>query len=130
MRTRWKILGGASVAGIWATAIMLGHTGAAADNSSSSPEPSTASSNALEPESEHDPNTPYPLGPGAIPYESLGPAEKAAVDSVEETVETSQPPSSYEAFAAATAWTGERAQAEVAARGVGLTGTEQDGVLP
>jgi hypothetical protein len=47
---------------------------------------------------------------------------------IQETVETSQPASSYQAWAAATAATGQVAEAQIAARAVGLVGTDQDGV--
>jgi hypothetical protein len=78
----------------------------------------------------HDESKPYPLGPHAIPFEQAGAETQAAVEAIQETVETSQPASSYAAWSAATAWTGQQAEAEIAARGVGLVGTESDGVVP
>lgn len=121
MRTRWKILGGTGVVTIWAAVLSIGQTGVVQGDTSDT-------SGAVAPP--HNPHTPYPLGPGAIPYEELGVNDKAAVDSIQETIETSQPASSYEAWAAATAWTNQQAQAEIDARGVNLVGTAQDGVLP
>jgi len=130
MRTRWKIVGGSGIASIWIVAILIGQTGKVSGDTSSSTSTPTTTPTAVDPASAQDPNQPYPLGPGAIAYESLSAADKAAVDHVQENVDTSQPPSSYAAFATATAWTADRVQVEVAARQLGLTGTEQDGVIP
>lgn len=128
MRARWKILGGTSIASAVVTALIVGQSGEAKSDTTvsvpSGPNPSTPA------EDVHDPLTPYPLGPHPIEYDQLSTADKAGVDLIQETTETSQPASSYQAWAAATAYTGQQAEAEIAARGVGLTGTEQDGVVP
>src|SRR5438445_12084312 len=47
----------------------------------------------------HVPTTPYPLGPGAIPFETLSPVERADVEAVDERSALSQPATSYAAFA-------------------------------
>lgn len=128
MRARWKILGGTGVVSALVAALIVGQSGDAksdtTDSTPSSPNPSTPADDV------HDPLTPYPLGPHPIEYDQLSAADKADVDLIQETVETSQPASSYQAWAAATAYTGQQAEAEITARGVGLTGTAEDGVLP
>ena len=131
MRTRWQVLSGTGVISIWVAAIIVGQTSIVeGETSSSTSSTPTSTSGVANPDFQHDQNTPYPLGPGAIEYDQLSASDKAAVDHIAETTDTSQPPSSYQAWAAATAWTGQQAQAEVAARGVGLVGTESDGVEP
>jgi hypothetical protein len=108
--------------------VAAGDNPAAATASASTPQTNgEASALAVPP---HDPNTPYPLGPHPIAYEELNVADKAAVDLIQETVETSQPPASYEAWSQATAWTRVQAEAELAARAVGLVGTTEAGVVP
>lgn len=71
-----------------------------------------------------------PLGSAAITYEELSAAERSAVEQIREAVETAQLPASHDAFARATARTGIIAERELAARTVGLVGTENDGVIP
>jgi len=129
MRARWKILGGTGVISICVAALIVGQTGEAKSDTTDATTSSASSPTTIPPDI-HDPLTPYPLGPHAIEYDQLRAADKAAVDLIQETVETSQPPSSYQAWAAATAYTGQQAEAEIAARGVGLVGTDSDGVVP
>jgi hypothetical protein len=131
MRMRWKIFGGGGIAGLSIAAFLIAHGGVVRGETSNAASSSTSTTSSSDPGvPSQDPNTPYPLGPGAIPYEQLSAADKAAVEAIQETVETSQPASSYQAWAAATAATGKQADAEIAARSVGLVGTSGDGVVP
>lgn len=78
----------------------------------------------------HEPFTPYALGPGAIPYEKEAAADRVAIDHMAEVVDTSQSAGSIDAFARASKQAADMAQAEIAARQVGLIGTEEQGVNP
>jgi hypothetical protein len=132
MRAGWKVIGGAAIAGTAFFAIILGHSRVSSGDTASAGSPDAdvngpSSSGVVLP---HDPSKPYPLGPHAIPYEEAGAEAQAAIEAIQETVETSQPASSYAAWSTATAWTGQQAEAEIAARGVGLVGTDSDGVIP
>jgi hypothetical protein len=122
MRMRWKILSGCGVVCICTFAIVVGQTGVVQGDTAASPPRSVAPV--------QNPNEPYPQGPGAIPYEQLGATDKLAVDQIQETTDTRQPPSSYQGWAAATAWTRQQAEAEIASRSVGLVGAANEGVVP
>lgn len=127
MRVRWKILG-ASTAAV-AVGILVVVAGAPSVRGESADD-SSAGVNSGSAFATHDPSTPYPLGPHAIPYEALSPSDKRAVDVVQENVETSQPASSYNAYAAAAASIAIDAERQRAERQVGLVATEADGVVP
>jgi hypothetical protein len=130
MRRRSKILSGVALLCVSVVAIIAGQTGVVrGENPQAAPTDSPSLTTAdIEPV--HDPNTSYPLGSGAIGYEQLSPAAQASVDHVQEVTDTSQLPSSYQAWSIATASTGQQAEIEIAARLVGLVGTEADGVAP
>ena len=130
MRVRWKILRGTGIFTICAVALVVGQSGIVQGDPTSATNPTTSENGAVDPESLRDPNTAYPLGPGAIPYDQLTAADRASVDLIQETTETSQPDSSYQGWATVTTLVGEQAEAEIAARAIGLEGTEQDGVMP
>jgi hypothetical protein len=122
MRRRWKLFGGAGLAGICIAAGILAHSRAVIGETTST---STTSSD----EAARDPFAPYPT-PGAIRYEELSAADKAAVDHIHEVTDTSQLAASHEAYASATAWASADADRQIAERGVGLEGTAEDGVVP
>jgi hypothetical protein len=63
---------------------------------------------------------------------ALQPAERppGEVDLVQMTTDEAQSADSVAGFSRATSDTVERAKAEIAARSIGLSGTEQDGVVP
>ena len=125
MRARWKILGGTTVIGLGITFLIMGHS---PDVSGDDTTTSSTSASPNDPIA-RDPFAPYPT-PGAIAYEQLSAVDQASVAHVQEVVETSQPATSYQAFANATAWTSADADRQIAARAVGLTDTAQDGVVP
>lgn len=87
-------------------------------------------STAERPPGEIDPFAPYPLGPDAISYEQMSPSQQDEVDAVQATTDAAQTADSVASFARATADTVGRAKAEIAARSVGLSGTEEDAVIP
>lgn len=122
MRARWKILGGTTAVGLSLAFLITSHsrqaTGDTAPTSSTVPDLVV-----------HDPFTPYP-SPGAIAYDQLSDVDKAGVDQIQEVTDTSQPASSYQAFARATEQTSADADRQIAERAVGLTDTAQDGVVP
>ena len=134
MRARWKILGGTGIASIWAAALIVGHSGSVRGETSTDSSSSTAPSSGVDPATfvdptPRDPFAPYP-SPGAIPYEQLSAAEKAAIDRIQEVVETSGPPTSPDdAYARATAWTSADADRQIAERQMGLEETASDGVV-
>jgi hypothetical protein len=115
---RWKILGGAGLAGILAGLIVVGRSPVALGDTAATTTPP------------NDPFSPPPPGPGTIPYDQLSPAGQADIDQIQQTIELGQPASSYAAFSAATDQAVIDSQAEIAARQVGLESTEQDGVVP
>jgi hypothetical protein len=78
----------------------------------------------------HDPTKPYEPGRSGIAYHQLSAADKARVDHIRETAEEAQPDGSYEAFAVATEWTSSNTEKQLAARAVGLVGTDEHGVVP
>jgi hypothetical protein len=78
---------------------------------------------------EHEPGTPYDLGPHAIPYEEQPADEQANIDRVHERLEANQPAASHDAYAAAVDQAVARAQAEIAERHLGLEGVENQGVV-
>jgi hypothetical protein len=122
MHVRWTMLCGIGALGVVITLV--------AASQEVRGEPSDPSQPPSDVTPEPDPFEPYPLGPGAIPYEQLGAAERTAVDQIQETVETGQQPSSYAVFARATAQTRARAEADLATRELGLEGADEDGVVP
>lgn len=128
MRIRWKILGGTTAAGFVAAALIVGKSGLVKGDDSAQSSSADASSASMGPAVlPHD--QPYPLGPDAIEFDKLSASDQAAVELIQETVEVTQPASSYQAWAAATAATGRAAEATIAARAVGLLGADQDGVV-
>lgn len=127
MRVRWKVLGASTVAIAIGTVIVVGAAPSVREESAAD---SAAGIGGDSPSPIHDPSTPYPLGPHVIPYEALSDSERRAVDIVRETVETSQPASSHDAYAAAAASIQVDAERQRAERQVGLVGTEDDGVVP
>jgi hypothetical protein len=130
MRARWKVLGGAGLIGAGlGLFIVVGHSRVSRGDTSSSTDSTTTTPTPQAP-NYHDPFTPYPLGPGAISYDQLSPTDQAGVDAILQNEDLSQPPSSYSAWADAAAASAADAQAQIAARNVGLVGTEQDGVTP
>lgn len=129
MRTGWKVLGGTGAAGVLVAVLIVAQTRRVRGDTASTATGSEATTPDTGPP-RPDPNKPFPEGPETIRYEQLSEDEKKSVDLIRETLETSQPASSHQAWAAATAWTGQQAAAEIAARSVGLTGTAEDGVVP
>lgn len=125
MQARWKIVGGTSAIGLGVMLlVVVGHSRRVSGDNTSTP-----SSEAFVDPMPRDPFAQYPT-PGAIAYEQLTAADKAAVDRIQEATDTSQPSSSYAAFASATAWTSDEADRQLAERSVGLTETADDGVVP
>lgn len=137
MRRRWKLVGGAGIAGICIAAGILAHSRAVSGDTTSMPSgdggiasttTSTTSSSDVD-EAAHDPFAPYPT-PGEIAYEALSATDKAAVDHVHEVADTTHPAASHDAYARATAWTSTEADRQIAERQVGLVDTANDGVVP
>lgn len=122
MRARWKLLGGAGLFGV-SLVFLIGHSRI------SHGDPAQTSAPAAMPLPAHDPTTPYDL-PGATPYDHLTAADRADVDAIQQTIGLGQPDTSYGAFAAGAAAAAADAQAQIAARAVGLVDTAQDGVVP
>jgi hypothetical protein len=123
MRARWKIMGGTAAISLCIAVSVVGQSRTVRGDDTTS-----SSTNASDPIA-RDPFAQYPT-PGAIAYEQLTAAEQARVDHVQEVVETNQPATSHAAFANATAWARTEAERQRAERGVGLTDTAQDGVVP
>lgn len=73
---------------------------------------------------------PYAFGPGAIGYANADTATRADADSVRQRIEAAQGAESYLAFSAASKQSADDAQAEIAARQVGLEGAADQGVVP
>jgi hypothetical protein len=125
MRARWKILGGTGgVIGLGVVIAIVSHSRVVTGDDTTSSSTTSASDVASR-----DPFAQYAT-PGAIAYEQLSAADRAGIDHIQEVVDTSQPASSYEAFAAATASTSANVESQLAARGVGLVDTPDDGVVP
>jgi len=129
MRKRWKVLGGASITSVLVGTLILGRSGAVQGDTTSDP-----ATPAVQPEPGlglyPPPNAAYSLGPDTIPYDQLSAADKAAVDVIQETVETSQPASYQADIEEAFISLRQQMKAELAARNVGLVGTAEDGVVP
>jgi hypothetical protein len=83
-----------------------------------------------KPTDDHEPFTPYGLGPHPIAIEDLAPDEQEAVARIGDKLEASQPVGSSDAYSDAVSTTVERMQLELAERQVGLVGTGEDGVVP
>jgi hypothetical protein len=135
MRARWKILGGAGLASVGIALAIVGHSGKVAGGTpapdlTTSPDPATGAPPAPEDPHLTNPFTQYPLGPGAIAYDQLDTAGKAGVDQMKQTLETSQPDTSYQAFSNAADQAIADSQAQIAARAVGLVGVDQQGIVP
>ena len=136
MRARWKVLGGVELAGV--VLFIVGHSRPShGDTAPDAPTASTSTPTVNPPPGTgttpivaHDQLTPYDMGPHAIPYEQLTAAGKADIDAIQERVELGQPASSYQAYSTGTAAAIADAQAQIAARSVGLVDTAQDGVVP
>lgn len=121
MRASWKLLGGAGLFGVGLVFLI-------SQSRVSHGEPAQTSQTAA-PVAVHDPTTPYDL-PGATAYDRLTAADRADVDAIQQTIGLGQPDTSYGAFAAGAAAAAADAQAQIAARAVGLVDTVQDGVVP
>lgn len=130
LRARWKVISGAGL-GLGVALFIVGHSRLSHGDTTPDAPPPTASpppSTGTTPTVAHDQLAPYDLGPHAIPYEQLSAAGKADVDAIQERVELSQPAASYLAYSSGTASAAADAQAQKAARIVGLVDTAQDGV--
>lgn len=126
MRVRWTLLGSAGAAGfLIAVAIIARATDVAGD-----PTASPSSNTAEPPIAEIRPGEPLQLGPHAIPYEALSPEDQAGVDRMIEQEEANQPASSIAAMKRSADQAADAAGAEVAARNVGMTGLDDQGVVP
>lgn len=136
VRATWKaVLGGAGAIGISIAIAIIGHSPRASGDPVEASTPSSPSQApppgiGIPADELHSPLEPYEPGPSGIAYEQLSAADKAGVDLIQEAVETAQPETSYDAFAAATDWAGEHADKQISARAVGLVGAEADGVVP
>ena len=137
MRRRWKLVGGAGIAGICIAVGILAHSRAVSGDSTSTPSSgdddtastTTSTTSGSSDDTARDPFAPYP-SPGAIAYEALSAADKAAVDHVHEVIDTTHPAASHEAYGRATAWTSAEADRQIAERQLGLVDTANDGVVP
>jgi len=119
---RSRILGRAGVVLACALTLTLGRSEMVAGDTTSSPGPNDPSY--------HDPSEPYVPGPRAISYDQANAALKGAVDEVLQNAELSQPPASYQTFAAAAAAVNADATLQTEAWAVGLTGSTEQGVVP
>jgi hypothetical protein len=124
MRDHWRLLGAAGFTGFALIfAFSVGHSRV----SRADPAPTQTPSGSILPQ--HDPGTKYDL-PDSIPFDQLSAADKAGVDSIQQTIELGQPPASFNVYAGGAAAAATDAQAQIAARSVGLEGTANDGVMP
>ena len=127
MQTRWKWIGATCLT--IAVAIIVGSSHRVAGQSAD-----TAASGATSPggpsRGYHDPSQPWSFGSGAIPYSQQTPEQQADTDTINSNVAANMPPSSQQAWADAAAWSAQNAQAQIAASGVGLSGTSDQGVVP
>lgn len=126
MRHLWKLLGVGLASGVVALCIVGQSRVVAGDPAQPEPDTTQPSPTALE----HEPGQPYGLGPNPILYETQSTEEQDNLDRVFETLEANQPASSHEAWGKAADQAVVRAQAEIAARAVGLEGVEEQGVVP
>src|SRR5207237_817139 len=120
MRKRWKLLGGAGIAGVAVVIAIVGHSRRVKGD--------TETATVLPP-GEHEAFTPWDLGPGAIPYDQLSADDKAGVDGIQQTLELGQPAASYQGFSTAVDQAIADSQAQLAARQAGLVGADQQGVV-
>lgn len=124
MRSHWKLLGGAGLAGTIITLSIVGWSGRVAG------EPTNTDAVATPPIDDPEPGQPYGLGPNAIPYEAQPESEQDNLDRVYDKLEENQPAASHEAFARAADQAVIEARAVISARHVGLEGVEEQGVVP
>jgi hypothetical protein len=116
---RW-LLGGLIIAGITAGFALRSRS---VEGDTAQPEPK-------KPTDDHEPFTPYGMGPHPIAVEDLSAAEQEAIARVADKMEANQPPGSPAAYSAAVSATIQRVEIELAERQVGLVGTGDDGVVP
>lgn len=127
MRVHWKLLSSAGIA----AAILVVLIFRSRDVEGDTPDASSPQQPAPPPPGfEQDPTKQYELGPHAIRYEEQSPEEQANLDRMGEATSTAQGAGSHHAFARAADQAAERARAEIAAAQLGLTGTEDQGVVP
>ena len=132
MRGRWKLLGGAGIVGVLIATVILAQSRAVSGDTTSSTSGDSDAPAASPPSAvgdDRDPFAPYPT-PGAIAYEALSAADKAAVDHIHEVIDTTQPAALHDAYARATGWTSVEADRQIAERQLGLVDTANDGVVP
>ncbi len=125
MRAHWKLLSGLGLASA-VTAVLIVASGEVAGDTATPSSPASPAPDLID----QDPSTQYELGPGKILYEEQDAEEQANLDRMEEVTATGQGAASHEALARAAAQAFEQAQIEIATRQVGLTGTEDQGVVP
>jgi len=128
MRMHWKLLSGLGIAGAALGLLIVGSRDVAGDTTADSSTQAT-SPGTHEP-AEHEPFTPYDMGPAAIPYESQSAKERANIDRMRARTETDQPPESIDAFARASAESAQAAELEITTRQLGLVGVDEQGVVP
>lgn len=125
-RHLWKVLGVGLAGGVVALCILGQGNVVAGDPVQPASDITQPSPAAVE----HEPGQPYGLGPNPILYETQSKEEQDNLDRVFETLEANQPASSHEAWGRAADQAVVRAQAEIAARAVGLEGVDEQGVVP
>jgi hypothetical protein len=77
-----------------------------------------------------DPFQAYAQGAGALSYDSMSTPQQDEVDTIQATTDFAPKADAIKTLDRATSETIARAKAEVSAGAVGLSGTEQDGVVP
>lgn len=125
MRVHWKLLSSAGIAAAIIAVLIFRSRDVAGD---------TPDSPAAQPPppagTEQDPAKQYDLGPHAIRYNELSPEEQTNLDRMAEATSAGQGGASHQAFARAAEQAAEKARAETAATQLGLTGTDDQGVVP
>lgn len=122
MKASVKILSRASFVVICAATLTVGRSERVSGDTTSSPDPNDPNY--------HDPSEPYVPGPRALFYDQASTALKADVEEVLQKEDLSQPPSSYQAFAAAAAAVNADAKLQTEARAIGLLDSADQGVVP
>ncbi len=131
MRIHLKLLGSAGLAAGIIVLIVQSRDVAGDTPDSQASDPSPAPAVPAEPAAaDPDPSLQYDLGPHAIPYEELSAEEQQNLDRMAATTASSQPEESHLVFERAAQQAAERARAETAAAQLGLTGLEDQGVVP
>lgn len=130
MRTHWKLLSGLGLAGTMAALLIVGSRDVAGDTDTPAQEPTPPDPAQAPNTVGQDPSVQYELGPGKILFEQQTAEEQTHLERMAETTANDHGPKSHEALARAAEQARGHAEAEIAARQVGMNGTEEQGVVP